>query len=205
MATADTLITQIRRRFQDETSQSIDSNVLIDALNEGADIFAATTGCCQGVATVTPDGSNSYIDLDTTKLTYRFVNIYAVEFGTTKLDFAPRHEAAKWAPTTATTPTGWSAWADGGTERMYFDEVPSSGSDIKVWFTYVPAAMTSTSSTCGIPEKWQPAIRAYARYYIHESNREEGLSARAYAEFSALQQSAAKTNESLMSRGGYSR
>lgn len=205
MATADSLIDIVRRRLQDATDEAYSDALLFDAINEGSKIFAAATGCCQDVAEVTPDGSNSYIDLDTSNLTYRMVNVYAAEHGNTKLDFAPRYEAAKWAPSgTATTAAAWSVWADGATERMYFDEVPEAGSDIKVWFTYVPADVTSTSDTVGLPEKWHPALIAYMRYCVHNSNRDDGRAQMAYQEFTGILQVAAKINEGLMSRGGYS-
>lgn len=204
MATAQTLINIIRRRLRDATDLSYGDTLLIDALNQGSKIFASTTGCCQDVAEVTPNGSDSFINLNTTNLTYRHVNVYAVEFGTTKLDHAPRYEAAHWAPSgSATTPAGWSVWADGGTERMYFDEIPASSSDIKVWFTYVPDDLSTVSSTVGVPEKWHPALVTYGVYWIHDLNREDGLAQRAYAEFEAIRLSAAKINAALMS-GGYS-
>jgi len=199
MATADDLITGIRYQLSDETDEAYGDALLINFLNDGATEFATTTGCCQDIATITPDGSNSYVDLSTSNLTYRMLNVYAVEFSGVKLDHAPKYEAAHWNPASG-TPTGWSVWADDGTERLYFDTIPAATANaVKVHFTYIPTAMTTTSSVCGIPEKWNPAIKHYAVYRVHDRMRETG------AEYSLMRQVAAKINEALMSGGGYSR
>jgi len=196
--TASTLNDQIRRRLADYSDEAYGDNLLIAAENEGAKIFAQATGCCQAVHNFS-SGTASTIAL--TGLTYvNFINIYAVEHASLKLDFAPRYEAAKWVPA-AGTPTGWSVW---GT-TLYLDAIAtlSTTNDIDVSYTYVPDDMTTTSSNIGIPDKWLPAIKAYARFYIHDMNRETGLADRAWAEFVMIQQAAAKINEALMS-GGYS-
>lgn len=204
MATAtSTLLTRTRRRLQDETDQAYGDNPLVDALNEGAWIFAATTGCCQDTATITPDGSNSYVDVSTANLTYRVVNVYGVQFSNVKLDFAPIYEATKWNPANG-TPVGWSYWEEDSVERIYFDTIPAATANaVKVWYTHIPADMT-TSNNCGIPEKWHPALVAYARYYIHDMNREDLLANRAWSEFTVILQAAQKTYEALLSRGGFS-
>lgn len=199
--TASTLITAIRRRLQDETDASYGDSSLIDAMNEGGKIFASTTGCCQAIHNFTSGTAVSSIDISISGLTYRYINIYSVEYASGKLDFAPRYEAAKWSPAVG-TPTGWSVWAD----TLYLDTIVtlSSTNDVDVSYTYVPADMADSSSNIGIPEKWLPAIKAYARFYIHDMNRETCLADRAYAEFELMRQAAAKINEALMGGGGYS-
>lgn len=198
--TASTLIDQIRRRLADYSDEAYGDNLLIVAMNEGAAIFAETTGCCQAIHNFTSGSAISSIALSNlTNVNY--INIYAVEYASGKLDFAPRYEAAKWVPA-AGTPIGWSVWAD----TLYIDTIVtlSATNDIDVSYTYVPTDMTTTSSNIGIPDKWLTAIKAYARFYIHDMNRETGLADRAWAEFVMIQQAAAKVNEALMSSGGYS-
>lgn len=199
--TASTLIDQIRRRLADYSDEAYGDNLLIAAMNEGAAIFAETTGCCQAIHNFTSGTTISSLALS--NLTnVKYINIYAVEYASDKLDFAPRYEAAKWSPA-AGTPTGWSVWAD----TLYIDTIItlSATNDIDISYTYVPADMATTSSNIGIPDKWLPAIKAYARFYIHDMNRETGFADRAWAEFILIQQTAAKINEALMSGGGYSR
>jgi len=197
--TASTLNDQIRRRLADYSDEAYSNNLLIAAMNEGVGVFAPATGCCQAIHNFT-SGTGSTVALS--GLTnVKFINVYAVEYASGKLDFAPRYEAAKWVPA-AGTPTGWSVWG----ATLYLDAIAtlSSTDDIDVSYTYVPDDMTTTSSNIGIPDKWLPAIKAYARYYIHDMNRETGLADRAWAEFVMIQQAAAKINEALMAKGGYS-
>lgn len=198
--TADTLITEIRRRLADVDDEAYSNDLLIGAMNEGATIFSETTGCCQAIHNFTSGSAISSLALS--GLTnVKYINVYAVEYASGKLDFAPRYEAAKWTPSSG-TPAGWSIWGD----ILYLDTIVtlSSTNDIDVSYTYIPDDMTSTSSNIGIADKWLPAIKAYARFYIHDLNRETGLADRAWAEFILIQQAAARINEALMSGGGYS-
>jgi len=203
--TADTLITEVRRRRDDATDEAYGDSVMLDFLNDGCEIFASTTGCCQHLATVTPDGSNPYIALSTANLTYRHVIIYAVEYGTTVLDFAPLSEYKYKTASSVAAPTCWTVWTVGGVERMYFDTIPATTSDVSIYFTYIPDTLTAVSSNVDIPERWHPAIKAYMQYRVDDLNREASLADRSYAEFEQLRQQAANINESLLSWGGYTR
>ncbi|MHA2247990.1 MAG: phage adaptor protein [Candidatus Hodarchaeales archaeon] len=198
--TAATVITWIRRHVDDATDAAYGTNPLLDAINEASLIMATTTACCQAIQNVS-SGVTAGCSWALSNLTYRYVNIYAVEYASAKLDWAPRSEAAHWSPTTA-TPTGWSVWAD----TLYLNEnvTLSATNDLDVHYTYVPTTLTADTDNIGIPEKWIPALVAYGRYYIHDLNREEGLAQRAYAEFEMVRQSAAKVYEALLGGGGYS-
>jgi hypothetical protein len=93
-------------------------------------------------------------------------------------------------------------WGD----TLYLDTIVtlSADNDIDIHYTYVPDDMTAVSDTVVIPAKWHPALIAYAKYYVLDMNREMSLADRAWAEFSLMQQTAAKIYEALMSSGGYS-
>lgn len=204
MATAAELIegpsaeSGIRGRLQDVTDASYGDNLLINFMNDGCTEFAETTGCCQTSDTITTDGSASTWAVTTSNLTYRYVNVYAVEYNGAALDFAPLYEMRAWATAASGTPTGWSVWAD----TLYLDTIPIASQTLTVWYTYIPTDMTATTSTVGIPEKWHPAIKAYAEYRVRKQDRDSGLAADAYAEYDALRKSAAMINEALFA-GGY--
>lgn len=194
----------IRGRLADVNDDAYSNNLLLEFLNEGITEFASTTGVCQHTKEVAPDGTNSYINLSTGNLDYRFVSIYAVQYNNIALDFAPAYEVRHWNAVSG-TPTAWNVWADATNERMYFDAIPAITANVKLWFTYIPDDMTATSDTVGVPEKYHPALKAYTEFRVRASDRESGLADRAYAEYEKLRLAAAKINESLLSTGGYSR
>jgi len=194
---ASVLITELRRRIADETDEAYPDNELLDAINDGARLFAMTTGCNQAIHNFT-SGTASSIALS--GMTYEYINVYAVEYASGKLYYAPQYEAAKWNPS-AGTPTGWSVW--GNTLYLDMSITMSSTNDVDVSYTYAPAVLTSTSSNVDIPDRWMPAIKAYMRYYCHALDRDEGLAALAWREYETIQQTAARIYEALMG-GGYS-
>jgi hypothetical protein len=200
----DTLISNLRYRLSDETDTAYSSTMLLNAANEGARIFATTTGCNQIDEDVTGEDASEY-SLAIGALnsgsypTKELVNVYAVELDGAALYWAPKSEAVKWAPTTGTA-TGWNVWAN----TLYFDYTVTSSSTFTLHYTYSPTALTATSGNLDIPDRWMPAIEAYMRYVIHEKNRDETLAAGAFAEFESIRNTAAKVYEAQMSGGGYS-
>lgn len=157
---------------------------------------------------ITPGGVNAYINVDQTTLGLRFVTFLAVEYNEAALNQAPIFEARHWAARSSnSTPTAWTFWQVGAsTERIYFDYIPAATANIvRIWFTYIPNRISSTSSTVDIPDKWLTAIKAYIEYRIHNANREEGLAARAWAEYQSLRANAVQINEALLSTGGYAK
>lgn len=197
MATAaSTLIDEVRRKLSDSTDEAYDDNLLYDAVNDGSRIFSTTTGCNQAIHNFT-SGTASSIDLST--LTNEYINVYAVEYASGMLYWAPRSEAAKWNPV-AGTPTGWNVWAD----TLYLDKsiTMSSTNDVDVSYTYAAAAISS--GNINIPDRWVPAIKAYMEYHVHTKNKDEGLAAIAYQIFDSIRLVAAKVYEAQMSGGGNS-
>ena len=199
MATAaSTLIDEVRRKLNDATDEAYSDELLLDAINDGSRIFSTTTGCNQAIHNFTSETGSS---IALSGLTNEYINVYAVEYASGMLYWAPRSEAAKWSPTAA-TPTGWNVW----NATLYLDKsiTMSSTNDVDVSYTYAAAALTVTSSNVDIPDRWMPAIKAYMEYHVHTKNRDAGLAAIAYQIFDSIRLVAAKTNEAQMSGGGNS-
>lgn len=200
MATVDNVITKIRYRMSDITDEAYGDDMLFEYINDGTKDFSYT-GCCQSIQNVNSGTTISTLTLSST-LDYSFLNIYAVEYASAELAFAPRHEAVRWVPA-AGTPEGWSVW--GGT--LYLDTIVtlSSTNDIDISYTYIPADITATTDICPLDTKWIPALVAYCVYRCREADREFGLADKAYAEYDAIKQTASKVYEALLMGGGYSR
>jgi len=194
----------IRGRLQDIDDTSYSNNLLMNFLSDAQQDFALT-GCCQHRKEVTPDGSNSYINLTTTTLTYQHLAVYAVTHNNLPLDFAPQHEARYWASPSSGTPTAWTIWMVSGADRMYFDAIPDTSPNVIVWFTFVPALLTSTSDNLLIPDKWHNALKAYVEWKVRATDREDGLADRAWAEYQSARETAAMLNEAYLTTGGHSR
>jgi hypothetical protein len=198
--TGTQLITSIRFRLSDATDQAYSTSTLLTYINDGATEFATLTGCLHLTENMTSGGPAASISLSTTTAN-TFVNIYSVELASSKLDFAPRYEAAKWSPSDTGTPAGWSIW--GNTIYLNCQTTLSATNDLDISYTYIPAEMTAEGNECEIPDKYYPALVAYTCFRVHDMNREEGLASRAFAEYDRILLSAAKLNEALLS-GGYS-
>jgi hypothetical protein len=183
----------------DYSDEAYDDDMLFEFINDGTKDFSYT-GCNQSVKNIV-SGTISTLTLSS-ELDYTFLNIYAVEYASGELAFAPRHEAVRWNPSTA-TPTGWSVWGD----TLYLDKTVtlSATNDIDISYTYIPNDITATTDTCPLDTKWIPALVAYCVYRCRESDREFGLADKAFAEYDAIKQSAAKIYEALLMGGGYSR
>ena len=193
----------IRGRLQDIDDTAYSDNLLMNYISDAQQDFALT-GCCQHSADVTPDGSNSYISLNTTTLTYQHMSIYAVTHNNLPLDFAPMSEARYWSPSSG-TPTAWTIWMVSGEDRMYFDTIPTITYAVTIWFTFIPVVLTSTSDTLIVPDKWHTALKAYTEYRVRSMDREDGLADRAFAEYQGLRQAAARVYEGLLTTGGPSK
>lgn len=193
----------IRGRLQDLDDTSYSDNLLTSFVSDAQQDFALT-GCCQHRAEVTPDGSNSYIALSTTTLTYRHLAIYAVTHNSLPLDFAPQKEARYWSPTSG-TPSAWTIWMVSGADRMYFDMIPETSPKIVIWFTFIPSQLSSTSDTLLVPDKWHNALKAYAEYRVRSTDREDGLAERAFSEYQAARETSLLVNEAVLQTGGPSK
>lgn len=193
----------IRGRLQDIDDTAYSDNLLMNFVSDGQRDFALT-GCCQHRAALTPDGSNNYINLNATNLTYEHMSIYAVTHNELPLSFAPMKESRYWTPSNG-TPTAWTVWMVSGVDRMYFDEIPDTSPNIIVWFTFIPDEITSTATTLLVPPKWHTALKAYAEYRVRSADREDGLADRALAEYQSIKQTAAAVYEALMQTGGPAR
>lgn len=199
MATVDDVILKIRYRMNDVDDEAYSDEMLFEFINDGAKDFSYT-GCNQSIKNVNSTATVSRLTLSTT-LDYEFLNIYAVEYESGELAFAPRYEAVRWNPTTA-EPTGWSIWGD----RLYFDRTftISATNDIDISYTYIPDDIAATTDTCPLDVKWIPALVAYGVARCREADREFGLMDKAYAEYEAIKQTASKIYEALLMGGGYS-
>ena len=200
MATVDNIITKIRYRMADISDEAYGDEMLFEFINDGAKDFSYT-GCNQAIKNVNSGSTISTLTLSST-LDYAFLNIYAVEYASGELTFAPRHEAVRWLPSAA-TPTGWSVWGN----TLYLDKIVtlSASNDIDISHTYIPDDITATTDASPLDNKWTPALVAYCVYRCREADREFGLVDKAYAEYDAIKQAAAKIYEALLMGGGYSR
>ncbi len=200
MATVDDIILKIRYRMSDVDDEAYNDEMLFEFINAGAKDFSYI-GCNQAIENVTSGSNISTLTLSST-LTYAFLNIYAVEYASAELSFAPRHEAVRWAPA-AGTPTGWNAWGD----ILYLDAICtlSSSNDIDISYTYIPDDIDATTDTSPLDVKWIPALVAYCVYRCREVDREFSLADKAYIEYDAIKKTAAAIYEALLLGGGYSR
>lgn len=199
MATVANIITKIRYRMSDISDEAYGDSMLFEFINDGAKDFSLT-GCNQAIQNINSGTTISTLTLSSS-LTYKFLNIYAVEYASGELAFAPRYEAVRWNPATD-TPTGYSIWGD----TLYIDTIVtlSASNDIDVSYTYIPADITATTDTSPLDDKWMPALVAYCVFRCREQDREFSLADKAYLEYDAIKKTAAAIYEALLMGGGYS-
>lgn len=193
--TVDDIITKARYRLADYSDESYSDAMFFEYINDGTKDFAMT-GCCQDKYNKT-SGAIAATGLALSNLTYKYINVYHVTNTDTPLHFAPIYESRYWSPS-AGTPTGYSVWND----IIYFDYT-FTPTDLDVYYTYVPDDISAVGNTAPLPEKWAPALVAYCVFRCRDADRDDGFAMRAYAEYDAIRQTAAKIYESLLMRGGY--
>lgn len=198
MSTGADMVAKVRARLADGTDMHFDSADLIRWLNEGAEEFAATTGCVQDKTNITTDGA-TYQWTITSVLTNP-ITIYDVRYAGIPLDFCPVDEVKYKYGASAGTPTAWTFWAN----TLEVDLQPTAlSAGLSVFYTRYPLAMTSEASTFDFRVKWEYAIVAYAVYRAHDSAREGTLADRARAEFYNASAAAQKIINAQIAFGGF--
>ena len=191
--TVDDIITKIRYRLADYTDESYDDDTLLTYINDGAVDFAMT-GAFQTYHDFTTAGSNAYEDLSA--MTYAWLNVFGVQYNGGKIDHAPPQEMMDWNAA-AGTPKGWAVWGD----LVYMDAIPTASNTVKVWYVFIPDAVTSVANTSPVDDKWAPALVAYAVGRCLDQNREE--TSKPTQEYVMLKATAQKLYEGQMMSGGF--
>jgi hypothetical protein len=157
-----TLKAQIARKLDDTSYRTYSEGLLLDAVNDALEAFAAAhTGVASDIE-LTGDGTTYEFDLPSDLIEEEGAGVYAVHWTQntwlTELEYWPGKAWPNSTRSTSSNPLGYILWPQG---KISFSRIPKASQAVTIHYVAYYAEVVNDDSTISVPRWARSAIKHF--------------------------------------------